>query len=213
MGSQKNSRVRARAFCIVLYPDDEKHMFLLDWLCTWRKVVYVLHDRDKYLASDVNDTTVTPDMVGTLKKSHYHVIIYFQNARSLKSVQSELTEFYNFNTDRTSNFHVEVCSDVNSYISYLTHTDLKSQYLGKSIYTQDELHGDLALISSSLNYNLDNRSIVSVLCNKIISEKLPFWKFTQWVTSSDTDRVFFDCFMKNQYVFRNLCYDLGFDKN
>lgn len=214
MGSLKSNsnRIRSRAFCIVLYPDDAKHKYLLDWLSTRRKVVYILHDKDRYLKSDVDGVKVTDDMVGTFKKAHYHVVIYYDNARSLKSVQKEFTDFYNFGTDRTSNFHVEAVSDLRSYIEYLTHTDLKSQYLGKTIYLRNSLIGDPDLISSSLDSGLDDKSVLSVLINKVVSSHMPFWQLTQWVLSPDTDRVFYRCFISYQYLFRNICYDLGFDK-
>lgn len=213
MGSQSNfNRIRSRSFCLVLYPDDVKHKFLLDWLSTRRKVVYILHDKDKYLKSDVDGVKVTDDMVGTLKKAHYHVVIYFDNARSLKSVQKEFTDFYNYGTDRTSNFHVEAVSDLRSYIEYLTHSDLKSQYLGKTIYLRDSLIGDPDLISSSLDTCLDDKDVLNILINKVVSTRMPFWQLTQWVFSPDTDRVFYRCFISYQYLFRNICYDLGFDK-
>ena len=213
MGSLKSNsnRIRSRSFCLVLYPDDDKHKYLLDWLSTRRKVVYILHDKDKYLKSDVDGVKVTDDMVGSLKKAHYHVVIYYDNARSLKSVQKEFTDFYNFGTDRTSNFHVEAVSDLRSYIEYLTHCDLKSQYLGKTIYLRDSLMGDPELISSSLD-SLDDKDVLNILINKVVSTRMPFWHLTQWVLSPDTDRVFYRCFISYQYLFRNICYDLGFDK-
>lgn len=214
MGSQKSTvnRIRSRSFCIVLYPEDDKHKYLLDWLSAFRKVVYILHDKDRYLKSDVDGVKVTDDMVGSLKKAHYHVVINYDNARSLKSVQKEFTDFYNFGTDRTSNFHVEPVSDLRSYIEYLTHSDLKSQYLGKSMYRRSSLMGDPELISSTLDSGLDDKDILSVLINKVVSTHMPFWQLTQWVLSPDTDRVFYRCFMTYQYLFRNICYDLGFDK-
>lgn len=214
MGSQKSnsSRIRSRAFAIVLYPDDDKHKYLLDWLSAFRKVVYILHDKDRYLKSDVDGVKVTDDMVGSLKKAHYHVVIYYDNARSLKSVQKEFTDFYNYGTDRTSNFYVESISDIRSYIEYLTHTDLKSQYLGKAMYLRSSLMGDPELISSSLDIGLDDKDILNVLIKKVVSTHMPFWQLAQWVLSPDTDRVFYRCFLSYQYLFRNICYDLGFDK-
>lgn len=69
--------IRSRSFMLILYPDDDSHIKCLDSIINSEyKYAYILHDKD------INED-------GTLKKPHYHVVLYFDNARTISSVAKE----------------------------------------------------------------------------------------------------------------------------
>ena len=64
------SKMNKRFYCVelILYTDNQEHILLMNELITKYNYAYILHDKDK------NDD-------GSLKKEHYHFLLFFPNAR------------------------------------------------------------------------------------------------------------------------------------
>lgn len=77
---------KARRWGIILWTDNPTHIAALDYIKrNYQNYIYILHNRD-----------VKEDK--TLKKEHYHVLLYFPNQKSLSSLKKQLqlndTDFY-----------------------------------------------------------------------------------------------------------------------
>ena len=77
---------KARRWGIILWTDNLTHVAALDYIKrNYQNYIYILHNRD-----------VKED--NTLKKEHYHVLLYFPNQKSLSSLKKQLclndSDFY-----------------------------------------------------------------------------------------------------------------------
>ncbi|MCM1050250.1 MAG: Rep family protein [Clostridiales bacterium] len=97
------------------------------------KVAYILHDRDKYAESDLkkyikNNEGKPPDWkVGDIKKPHYHIVLKFENLKSIKGVLLMLAPL--------EVKYIEPVQTERGMIRYLIHIDdvEKYQYNKKDI--------------------------------------------------------------------------------
>lgn len=110
---------KSRTFACVLYPEDEEQMKILEYIKINFEYAYILHNEDVW------EEDTEEHKVGELKKEHYHVLVYFKNARSIDSVKKEL----NIQHLETCNFY--------AYTRYLIHKDnpRKHQYSKEEIKT------------------------------------------------------------------------------
>lgn len=110
---------RYYSFMVELYPDDITHVQALDFIITfYDKYAYILHDKD------FNDK-------GEIKKPHYHVMLKFDNARTITSLSKELSIKSNYIEPTKKNYL--------SGLRYLIHADDKNKYQ----YGIDEVDGTL----------------------------------------------------------------------
>lgn len=77
---------KGRRWGIILWTDNPTHINALDYIKrNYQNYIYILHNRD-----------VKEDK--TLKKEHYHVLLYFPNQKSLSSLKKQLqlndSDFY-----------------------------------------------------------------------------------------------------------------------
>lgn len=108
---------RQRHFELVLYDDNEVHKDFIKNDLPYFTNVYILHDRD------ITDS-------GELKKPHYHIIISFDNARTLSAVQKEL--------DMIEPNLINAVKSLQAYVRYLIHLDTPN----KEPYEIDEIKGN-----------------------------------------------------------------------
>lgn len=102
---------KSRCFSMVLYPyEDEKHQNILDYITSNFEFAYIEHNFDKY------EEDTEEHKKGEYKKAHIHVIIYFKNARTVKSVSEEL-----------GLEHLETCNFY-AYTRYLIHLGYPNKY-------------------------------------------------------------------------------------
>ena len=204
---KKALQTRSRTFAVILYPaEDIKHKFLLDWYTKHERVVWITHDKDKWQAED--EKLNSDHKAGTNKKPHVHMLIRYEQPKTLGSITKKFTDFYNLNnTQPINNFHVEKVSDINDYIRYMIHSTIEAQYQLKYQYKQSDLHGDKQLIESALSCGRDNRSDLNKMFAYIISQDLDFCQLAQYVVSDLAPPTWKECFFANQYLFRNFCYD------
>lgn len=110
---------RSRSFAMILYEEDMSQMAILDYIVENYNFAFIRHDRDVW------EEGTEEHRVGDLKKPHYHVVIDFQNPRSISKVQQDL-----------GLKHIETCNFY-FYVRYLIHLDdpKKFQYRKEEIET------------------------------------------------------------------------------
>lgn len=109
---------KSRRHCVLLYPEDEKHVKALEHIERYYKYAYIKHDKD------ANEET------GELKKEHIHVVVEFQNAKYNTAVAKEL--------EITENY-IQECRNVENALEYLIHYNEEKKYQ----YDIAEVKGDL----------------------------------------------------------------------
>lgn len=124
------SNYRTRCYRFLWYPEDETHAKAMESLKNdGYSFVAILHDKDTWLESDDG---FNPDIykVGDLKKSHWHGIIRFQQARYRNKVASDLGIKPNY---------LQECKDYKNACLYLVHESNPDKFQ----YDNEELFGDL----------------------------------------------------------------------
>lgn len=108
---------RSRKHCLLLYPDDKSHMKALEYIKQYFEYAYILHDKD------FNE-------VGEEKKSHYHVIIQFKNAKWSNAICEELG---------IKNNYMQKCNNFELALEYLIHYNEETKFQ----YDIEEVKGPL----------------------------------------------------------------------
>ena len=209
------NKKRSRAFAVVLYPQEAaNHAFLFNWLCQFEHIVWIEHNRDTY-SDDIYEDEILIHSKGSLKKSHLHVLIIYDTPKSLDSIIKKFTEFYNHDlkpSEQLEHFHVEAISSISDYLLYMCHRTLIAQYEGKYQYSPQELNGDKKLIEQVYNGSLDDRSILFEIINFVKNKNLNYTRLVQAVCGDEVPSYWYNCVMKNQATFRQVCNDNKFDK-
>lgn len=109
--------IRSRCFHLVLYKEDLEQLRVIDTIEQHYNYACILHDKDY------------SDKTGELLKEHYHYILYFDNARTIKVLSEELQLKPNY--IRTE--------ELRKGLLYLIHYNHKDKYQ----YTVDEVEGPL----------------------------------------------------------------------
>lgn len=197
MSRQGNSR--ARSFALELYPEDESHCDVLDYIISYFDYAYILHDKDKF-DDDVIDSE-TKEVIhkaGEVKKPHWHVIICFKNQRSVQSLKDEL---------RLS--HIETCNFY-AYTRYLIHLDSpqKFQYERGEIHTNMQLRIDNALERSYNANEQETRILLKFLFTEGKQSYITFRQLTEYAMEHD-------CLLdlkRNTFFYKQFCDDFGFKR-
>lgn len=99
---------RYRSFMLVLYPDDETHVDVMNYVEEFiLEYAYILHDKD------VNEK-------GEIKKEHYHVVIKFNEGITISSLSKKLNLDENYITPTKGSYVYG--------LRYLVHADHKDKY-------------------------------------------------------------------------------------
>ena len=139
---------RVRWFSVILYPDNEVHCDIIKFLdegrCPFVQGFYIRHDPDYTESTGEGD-----------KKEHWHVVLHFQNPRTVSGVQSIFGGCYvqtkedgskRAVLDSTGLDNVEwvknsvgtalisTVSDIHSYAMYLLHKTYAAIRAGKKEY-------------------------------------------------------------------------------
>ena len=120
-------KIRSRCYHLILYPDDTEHVKILDLIENNYNYAYILHDKDTIGQTD------------EVKKPHWHIILYFDNAKYLNSLAEELHIQPNYL--RTE--------ELKKGLEYLIHKNNKNKYQ----YDIEEVFGPL---KENLNNYLNN---------------------------------------------------------
>lgn len=114
---KKQNEIRSRCYHLILYPDDEKHAKIVDLIENQYNYAIILHDKDF-----IEGTT-------DYKKAHWHIILYFDNAKFLNSLAKELELAPNY----------ILTEELRKGLEYLIHKNHKDKYQ----YDVEEVSGPL----------------------------------------------------------------------
>lgn len=130
-----------RKFVFMLYPDNSQANLTLFEIKAFKyNALAVLHDKDKYTESVVDEETgELLHAEGETKKPHYHVYIEFPNPRYISGVSSELG---------IDEHLIQFCDNKKAYWEYMLHWGTHGG-AGKYTYDVDDFIG--ALKSTAIN--------------------------------------------------------------
>lgn len=134
---------RHHTFMLLIYPDDPKYQeYLLAIINSGCRYAYLIHDKD-----------ITDD--GSYKKPHNHIVVYFQNARSVDGVFSFFNGLIPLNFIQiwrapSVKKGVARTSDIRSAVRYLCHLDNPEKF----VYASEDIKSNFA-ISHYLNKSSD----------------------------------------------------------
>lgn len=167
---------RYRWFNIILYPDNEVHMKVLDYLEESDiQGFYIKHEPDELNSPLAKEK-------GGESKEHIHCALYFPNPRSVEGVrksfgkcllrktsdglkaildptgisEDEITIDYIFGKKLVSGVN-----DIRSLATYFTHSNFESQMLGKKQYKITDivcLHRDFDILQKALEFENNSRT-------------------------------------------------------
>lgn len=135
--------IRSRCYHLILYPDDERQVKIVDLITNQYNYAIILHDKD--LIDGTEET----------KKAHWHIILYFNNPKYLNSLANELELSPNYiRTD-----------ELRHGLEYLIHKNNKDKYQ----YNVDEVTGPLKEnLLHYLSNSIENEKSSTLLLYNII---------------------------------------------
>ncbi len=123
-GKREAAPERSRWHEVIIYPEEQDAEAVKARAAdSWGQWVGILHDMDV-------DTST-----GELKKEHYHLLLHSDNARTVSAVAKCL---------RLPENRVEVKSNGDAAMAYLTHSTERATKEGKHRYSAEALEGPLA---------------------------------------------------------------------
>lgn len=150
----KLNKFRARNFCLVLYDDDPTHNQAIEKIKRYYEYALILHDKD--FEKEDKDK---------IKKSHYHIVLKFKNAKWNTSLAEELGITPNY---------IEECRDLKRALLYLIHYNEPEKFQ----YNCDEIHGPL------------KKRIEIILDNDDKNENDKVLDLLKWINSFDCTITF-----------------------
>lgn len=122
-------KMRSKTFNLMLYPEEDKsHLKALEYIRANYDYAAICHNNDTF----EEDTTIN-DVVhkkGELKKTHYHVVLKFKNAKWSTALANELEIAENY---------IEVAHDLKRSLLYLIHYYDEDKYQ----YSVEDVEGTL----------------------------------------------------------------------
>lgn len=170
---KRNIETYNRYFSFILYEEDKEQMKGMEYLIRNYPYARIKHDKDK-------------EEDGTIKKEHYHIIIYVgQNPRNRKAISKE--------TNIKENY-IEGCNKDNMLL-YLIHYNNPE----KTQYDIEEVDGELSkelykLIESKTQYQRDKLKEIIKYINK--NE----YNTIENVTIFSIDNNYYEVLKQNQYL-------------
>lgn len=170
---------KARKWGIILWCDNQVHINALKYIKNnYDNYIYILHDQD-----------TKED--GSLKKAHYHVLLYFPNQKMLSTLKKQLclndSDFYEIKS-------------FNGQLRYLIHYDDEDKFQ----YEKSNVHGSLYMLTkfkqafSPVTSELEQVSSII----EYIDSGLCF-SYTDLVNFV-LDNDLYAAFRRNSYMFKEL---------
>lgn len=154
----------SRCHHIILYDEDNSHIDALNYIIDSNySYAYILHDND------------FKDDTGELKKPHYHLILYFENARSIDSVCTELKIKNNY----------DVCDTKRNALEYLIHKNHKDKFQYNIDNVIGPLKNDLIkYLNNDVSYETDSVLMIFDYIDSV-NMSIPFNSFIRWVCKNN----------------------------
>lgn len=170
-----------RKIGLILWTDNATHIHAIDYIKTnYPHYIGILHDKD---TKEDN----------TLKKPHWHIILYFPNQKLISTIKNQLgvndSDFYEIKS-------------LSGQLRYLIHYDDEDKYQ----YSKDEIFGDRFMISKFILAIKDVSSETDDACTifDFIDSCCPTLnELFQFVVDNDL----YSTFRRNYILFKDLCYN------
>lgn len=138
MGQEK---IRSKCYMLILYPfEDENHRSVFEIIKSSYDCAYILHDKD-LKENSLNEFD--------FKKPHYHIVLYFSNARYLTGVCKKLGIEANYVTSWDSR---------DKALLYLVHKNNPDKYQ----YSIDSVGGNLKKVLIELLSSIEMTDLESI---------------------------------------------------
>lgn len=133
----KKEKYRSRVHMILLYPDNESHLEVLDKIAKSYDYAGIKHDRDTWTEED--EKSNPEHKAGELKKEHFHIVLRTSNATWNTALCKDLGLEERF---------CEQAKNVENALQYLIHYNDTD----KAKYETDEVFGNMrAKLMESIN--------------------------------------------------------------
>lgn len=178
---------RVRTIGLILWCDNPNHLLALDYIKhNFENYIYILHDRD-----------IKED--NTLKKEHYHVILRFNNQKSISTLVKKLNVEDNC-------FYI--IKSLTGQLRYLIHYDDDDKFQ----YDVSDVRGTLYMLSKfkqSLKSSQDELSEVSMIYEFIEVNKInDLHILLEFVLENNL----YSSFRRNYTMFKDLMFLNGKEK-
>lgn len=179
---KKDKEKRYRTFMLILYKDDNKYYdyetFIIDKQFKNKEYRYcgITHDRD------IQEET------GELKKEHDHIVLYFDNPRTINSISKEL--------DLPSQY-IESYSSLKTALLYLLHYNQGE----KAQYSIEQTFGDLQLELKKLIKNTpktEEERVIQIL--DLIDSYYNYTSYSKFLRDI-CNLGLYDILRRNNYMF------------
>lgn len=137
---------RYRTFELILYPDNLVHVTLIDFIRSQFRYALILHNKD--LKED-----------GTPKKEHFHVLIYYENAKTESAVRKYFLDNQLIDNPTLINYK----NDLKQSVRYLVHIENND----KARYDIEDIESNFE-IGSYFNNLISNETLDITLIRQII---------------------------------------------
>lgn len=130
---KQEEKYRSRAYFILLYPDNPKHLEVMEKIHQSYEYCAIKHDFDRWTEKDKKKHPDNPDIVvGELKKEHFHYLLKFKNDKWNTALSKDLGIEQRF-LEKVGNF--------DKALQYLIHYNDTDKYQ----YEKDEVFGPMKI--------------------------------------------------------------------
>lgn len=137
---------RYHTFEFILYPDNLNHVSLIDFIRSQFRYALILHNQDK--KED-----------GTFKKEHWHVLIYYDNAKTESAVRRYFLDHQLIDNPTLINYK----NDLKEAVRYLIHVENNDKHK----YSIEEIEANFE-IGSYFNTLVSNETLDIQFIRQII---------------------------------------------
>lgn len=178
---------RVRTIGLILWCDNEKHIQILEDIKTnYENYIYVLHDKDF-------------DENGVVKKSHYHCILYFANARNVKSLQKKL------GLEENCFYYIK---SLKGQLRYLIHFDDDDKFQ----YHRDEVKGTAYMLSQfrkALKITSDEDTDFATIYDFIIRYQITDLNM---LIDYVLENNLYSCFRRSYSIIKDIMHNIASEK-
>lgn len=172
---------RYHTFMLILYADDENYIEFLNFIIDKK-----FKNKDYYYEGITHNRDVEDN--GELKKPHDHIVLYFDNARTLTSISKELS---------LPPQYIEVYENKKTALLYLLHYN----HGDKAQYFVDELYGELTNEIKKYVANIPLTEEDRVLNILSIIDNYSSYVSYSYFLKDICNKGLYSVFRRNSYIF------------
>lgn len=184
----ESGKWKSRNFCLLLYPDeDPTHLDALNYIRSTYRFAAICHNSDTWSVAD--EAKDSNHVAGSLKKSHYHVVVQFSTPRWSSALAKELQITENY---------IQKCRSLDASLKYLVHAD----HSDKTQYDTDAVEGPLKVVLDKLLTQVteDERIMQLIQLLDSFDTKITYQAFVRVVCS----KGLYSDFRRSALIFSNL---------